>query len=97
MRSELLKRLADELKGKSKELTAKRKESILTKIDSILDEVETLQGIVPICCVCKRVRIDTDYWTQVEAFVRNRSKLEFSHTYCPVCAAKALEELDKKE
>jgi GAF domain-containing protein len=94
VRGELLKRLADELRGNAKELTAEREESILTKIDALLEEVETLKGIAPICCVCKRVRIDTDYWTQVETFVRNRSKLEFSHTYCPVCAAKALEELE---
>ena len=97
VRSELLRRLAEELREKSEELSTERKESTLTKIDSLLEEVETLKGIAPICCVCKRVRIDTDYWTQVETFVRNRSKLEFSHTYCPVCAAKALEELEDGE
>ncbi|MCP4545708.1 MAG: GAF domain-containing protein [bacterium] len=86
IRGDLLERLARELREKEPSLlSASREESILTKIDHLLEEVETLKGIVPICSICKRVRVDTSYWTQVEAFVQERSKAEFSHTFCPGC------------
>ncbi len=89
VRGELLARLADELRKEyGQENTSGREKSILAKIDSLLNEVETLKGIIPICAVCKSVRVDPDYWIQVEAFVRDRSKAQFSHTYCPECYAK---------
>lgn len=97
VRGELLARLAEELRtGQGRKVTSEREASILAKIDSLLEEVEALKGIVPICSICKRVRVDPDYWTQLEAFVSDRSRAEFSHTYCPECYAKWRAEHDKK-
>ncbi len=88
VRGELLSRLAKELQAKhGSELTLEREANIIKKIDLLLDEVEMLKGIVPICSVCKRVRVDPNYWIQVESFVSDRSKVQFSHTYCPECFA----------
>ena len=46
-------------------------------------KIETLQGIVPICAYCKKVRDDQGYWNQVEAFVAKHTRAEFTHAYCP--------------
>ncbi len=93
VRVELLERLARELqKTRTQETNAKRETSILSQIDSLLKEVETLKGILPICACCKRVRDDSDYWVQIEQFVRDRSKVQFSHTYCPECYARIIAE-----
>lgn len=98
VRGELLSRLAKELRtGDGRELTSSREASILTKIDSLLEEVETLKGIVPICSSCKRVRVDSDYWTQVEAYVRDRSRAQFTHTYCPECYDTWMEDLQTEK
>jgi len=95
VRGELLARLAKELCSKDDlELTSERKENLLAKIENLLEEVSLLKGIIPICSVCKKVRVDSNYWTQVEAFVRDRSNAEFSHTYCPECYSKILKEED---
>jgi len=50
-----------------------------------------LRGLLPICCYCKRIRTDENYWEQIEMYVTERSDAQFSHGICPTCfpAAKA--------
>jgi GAF domain-containing protein len=50
-----------------------------------LDHVKSLQGLLPICAWCKRIRNDQGYWKQVEAFVRENTDAEFTHGICPEC------------
>lgn len=62
------------------------REHLLEELRSALAEIKTLRGIVPICASCKQVRDDSGQWQQVEAYVRARSRAEFSHGLCPACA-----------
>jgi YesN/AraC family two-component response regulator len=66
---------------------------LIAELQQSLNEVKTLQGIIPICASCKKVREDTGYWTQVEAYISQHSDLLFSHTVCPDCARKLYPEL----
>lgn len=50
-----------------------------------LDEIVTLQGMLPICANCKKIRDDNGYWEQVDSYMRKRTKLTFSHGLCPDC------------
>jgi YesN/AraC family two-component response regulator len=50
-----------------------------------LDHIKTLQGILPICMFCKKIRDDKGYWDQVEAYVSRHSGAQFSHSICPDC------------
>ena len=50
-----------------------------------LDDIKTLQGILPICMHCKKIRNDTGYWEQVEGYVSRHSEALFSHCICPEC------------
>jgi DNA-binding response OmpR family regulator len=54
-------------------------------LESALSRVKQLQGLLPICAYCKRIRNDQNYWQQVEAYVSQRSEAEFSHSICPDC------------
>jgi tetratricopeptide (TPR) repeat protein len=47
--------------------------------------VRTLQGLLPICAHCKKIRDDDGYWQQVEAYVGEHSDAKFSHSICPEC------------
>jgi methyl-accepting chemotaxis protein len=49
-------------------------------------EVKVLEGILPICASCKRIRTDGGQWQAVESYVREHSQAEFSHGVCPDCA-----------
>lgn len=54
------------------------------------DEIHTLQGLLPICAWCKKVRNDQGLWTQVEQYLAERTKLSFTHGMCPECAKEYL-------
>ncbi len=71
------------LSEKIKELEQKNSE--LRKANA---EVRTLQGILPICSNCKKVRDDQGYWYQVDAYIEGHSDAKFSHSMCPECNEK---------
>jgi len=68
------------------------RELLIAELQEAIAQVKTLQGILPICSVCKKIRDDKDAWKQMETFISEHSKAVFSHGYCPDCAAKALQE-----
>jgi len=65
------------------------------KLQIEMDNVKTLRGLLPICCVCKKIRDDKGYWNQLEAYISENAGVEFSHGYCPECLEKALRDIDK--
>ena len=68
------------------------REQLIADLQKAFAEIKTLQGILPICSVCKKIRDDKDAWKQMETFISEHSDAMFSHGYCPECAQKALEE-----
>jgi PAS domain S-box-containing protein len=64
------------------------REKMITQLRSALDNVKTLNGLLPICSHCKKIRNDTGYWTQVEDYISQHSEIEFTHGLCPDCAHK---------
>lgn len=59
-------------------------------------EIQTLQGLLPICSFCKRIRDDGGYWRQLEAYITARTGVLFSHGICPHCLEKNYPELADK-
>ncbi len=57
----------------------------IVKLEEALDQVKRLQGIIPICGYCKKIRDDKDYWQNVESYIATHSEAEFSHGICPSC------------
>ena len=55
------------------------------ELEETVARVKTLQGLLPICSYCKRVRNDGDYWQQVESYISDHSDARFSHGICPDC------------
>ena len=54
-------------------------------LEDALQQVKRLQGLLPICAWCKRVRDDRGSWAQIEAYVASHSDAVFSHGVCPEC------------
>ena len=48
-------------------------------------EVHQLEGLLPICSYCKRIRDDANAWSQVEEYVTRMTQAQFSHGICPTC------------
>jgi CheY-like chemotaxis protein len=55
------------------------------ELQEALGQIKTLQGILPICAGCKKIRDDQGYWNQVEAYISRHSDARFSHGLCPEC------------
>jgi hypothetical protein len=47
--------------------------------------VDTLEGLLPICAICKNIRNDQGEWERLEAYISKRSEAQFSHGVCPSC------------
>jgi glucan phosphoethanolaminetransferase (alkaline phosphatase superfamily) len=73
--------------------TGKEKEALIDKLQKTIKEINILQGILPICANCKKIRNDSGYWEQVEQYVQDRSNAQFSHSICPECAKKLYGEI----
>jgi sigma-B regulation protein RsbU (phosphoserine phosphatase) len=58
------------------------------RLEEALSNVKQLQGLLPICSYCKRIRDDRNYWQQVESYISVHSGVQFSHGYCPDCYAR---------
>lgn len=71
----------------------------VSELEAALARVKQLQGLLPICCYCKKVRDDKNYWQQVEGYIADHSEARFSHGICPECmdtvVKKELAELHK--
>jgi CheY-like chemotaxis protein len=65
----------------------REREALIAQLKDALEQVKTLEGMLPVCAWCKKVRSDEGYWMTVDQFLRTRSHLEFSHGVCPACAA----------
>ncbi|HEY2082034.1 MAG TPA: PAS domain S-box protein [Verrucomicrobiae bacterium] len=58
---------------------------LIHELTDALRHVKTLNGLLPICASCKKIRNDSGYWEQVETYIRSRSNAEFTHGICPDC------------
>ncbi len=88
-----------ELLGRSAERkqAEEEREKYVAELQKALSEVKTLSGLLPICSSCKKIRNDEGYWEQIEKYVGERSKAEFSHGICPECEKKLYPELFRKK
>jgi sigma-B regulation protein RsbU (phosphoserine phosphatase) len=55
------------------------------ELEEALSQVKQLQGLLPICSYCKKVRDDQNYWQKVDTYISDRIDLQFSHGICPDC------------
>ncbi len=62
----------------------------IRQLEEALAKVKQLQGLIPICSYCKKIRDDRNYWRQVESYLSEHSEAQFSHGICPDCFAKLL-------
>lgn len=64
------------------------------ELQNALNQVKQLQGLLPICMDCKRIRDDKSYWHQVENYIGAKTGAEFTHSLCPTCMAQRLKSLE---
>ena len=67
------------------------------QLQDALDHVKTLQGIIPICMHCHKIRDERQIWDRLEAYLSEHTSAELSHSICPDCMEKHYPEADDDE
>jgi DNA-binding response OmpR family regulator len=63
---------------------------VAERIVSLRQHVKRLEGLLPICASCKKIRDAQDAWHPIEGYIARHSEAKFTHGLCPTCAAKFL-------
>jgi hypothetical protein len=58
---------------------------ITAELSRALAEGPPLQGMVPICSYCKRIRHAEHAWQSVEEYIAAHVPVQFTHSICPTC------------
>lgn len=83
--SEKQARLDTEIRLRTADLSLVNEE-----LKKAIAEINTLEGFIPICTVCKKIRTDQQFWESVEKYVSNHSDVMFEASLCPKCEEKFL-------
>lgn len=62
-------------------------------LQEALDRVRNLEGMLPICAWCKKVRTDEGTWQHIETYVASHSNTTWTHGICPECQAQVQTEV----
>lgn len=89
MRAEICRRVQSEAE----------REKLITELTRALEEVRELNGLLPICSSCLKIRNDKGYWEKLESYIESHTKARFSHGICNECMKKRYPYLfeDEKE
>jgi MFS family permease len=69
------------------------REKLVASLKKALGEIKTLNGLIPMCANCKKIRDDKGYWQSVERYIGEHSDASFSHGICPECLKKLYPDL----
>lgn len=66
------------------------------ELEAALSQVKQLQGMLPICSYCKKIRDDQNYWQKVEHYISDHTNVQFSHGICPDCYERAISRVEEQ-
>jgi len=63
------------------------------ELQDALSHVQILQGILPICMHCHKIRDDKETWLRIENYLVEHADVQFSHGICSDCMEEHYSEL----
>ncbi len=66
----------------------KSREHLIRELQASLAKTKRLNGLLPICSYCKKIKDDNGAWQQLESYLRSHAEVEFSHGVCLECGEK---------
>ena len=78
------------------ERTMALQRALASRIQELEDaqvHIKTLQGILPICSYCHKIRSEEHLWKRLEIYFSDHMDLMFSHGVCPECLERELKKL----
>jgi hypothetical protein len=66
----------------------------ITIAHTFVQQRHVLHGFLRVCTYCKRIKLDNQKWEQMEKYVSERTRAEFSHGICPECFRRTVAALE---
>lgn len=63
-------------------------QKLIIQLQKALNEVQLLQGLLPICSSCKKVKESNGYWTAIDEYLSTHKLIDVSHGLCDECLLK---------
>jgi len=57
----------------------------VAELQEAMSHVKQLQGLIPICMHCKKIRDDGATWHRLETYIQKHSEAVFTHSLCESC------------
>ncbi|MBM4309479.1 MAG: response regulator [Deltaproteobacteria bacterium] len=57
----------------------------INELEQALKHIRRLQGILPICMHCHKIRDDREIWQRLEEYIAEHTEAMLSHSLCPDC------------
>ncbi|MDX8407147.1 MAG: hypothetical protein R8L58_02055 [Mariprofundaceae bacterium] len=61
------------------------------------EDIKTLEGLLPVCAGCKKIRDDKGNWYSVDIYIRQHTRAEITHGLCPDCAVTTMSSIPEME
>lgn len=56
------------------------------------ERIRTLEGLIPICAHCKKIHVSGDDWQEIETYLSDHTRMDFTHGLCPGCRSQLFPE-----
>ena len=73
------------------------KSELIAELQEALAKIKTLNGLLPICSICKKIRNDRGSWEPLEEYIVEHSEADFTHGICDKCMNQYYPEIDMEE
>ncbi len=71
----------------------RERKRLARELAAVRQELKSLQGVIPICSACKKIRDEHGKWDPLEQYITQNSRARFSHGLCPECSASFLRDV----
>ena len=72
----------------SRKHVEQERDQLLHELKEALTQLKTLTGLLPVCCVCRRIRHPQHGWVPLGAFLQQHTDAALTQEVCPECALK---------
>lgn len=70
---------------------------LLARREEALARIRLLEGLLPICAECKKIRDQADNWHRLETYLSAHSSLTFTHGICPECEKQVMAKFKREQ
>lgn len=67
------------------------------ELEGAIREIRQLEGLLPLCSFCKKIRLESGHWEQVDHYIINNTDAKISHGICPDCIREHYPEVYNKK